>query len=134
MGTEAALALQKERGLSAAHLAEPGGDRTELDAQRKKTDEAVAPARRPVRRDRARPPAFPDRLYRYSASGGQPGVLPQPGGRPQRHHLRPGARPVHPIIDEQIHAFQELSHRRRRPHLAGRTAGRPGARGGAGLR
>ncbi|MYS73792.1 histidine kinase, partial [Streptomyces sp. SID5926] len=37
MGTEAALALQRERSLSAAWLAAPDGDREALDAQRKKT-------------------------------------------------------------------------------------------------
>ena len=42
MGTHATLALQQERRLTAAWLAERGGDRTALEDQRKKTDAAVA--------------------------------------------------------------------------------------------
>src|SRR3954471_17058018 len=41
MGTEATLALQRERSLSAAWLADPQGSRAALDAQRKATDKAV---------------------------------------------------------------------------------------------
>ncbi|MFD5567576.1 nitrate- and nitrite sensing domain-containing protein [Streptomyces cadmiisoli] len=42
LGTEAMFALQRERRLSAQWLASPRGDRNELDAQRAKSDAAVA--------------------------------------------------------------------------------------------
>ncbi|MET9871468.1 nitrate- and nitrite sensing domain-containing protein, partial [Streptomyces sp. NPDC006386] len=42
MGTDATLALQRERSLSAAWLASPHGSRAALDAQREETDKAVA--------------------------------------------------------------------------------------------
>ena len=41
MGTEATLALQRERALSAAYMAAPGSSMTALEEQRGKTDVAV---------------------------------------------------------------------------------------------
>src|SRR5689334_24817540 len=38
MGTDATLALQRERSLSAVLLASPGGSRAALDEQRERTD------------------------------------------------------------------------------------------------
>ena len=42
MGTYATLALQRERGLSAAYMAAPGSSMDALDRQRQETDRAVA--------------------------------------------------------------------------------------------
>lgn len=42
MGTEATLALQRERALSAAYMAAPGSSMDILEQQRQETDKAVA--------------------------------------------------------------------------------------------
>jgi hypothetical protein len=66
-------------------------------------------ARQPVRRDPAGPRADqrPDVLGHRV--GGQPGVLPGSGGQPHRHHPQQALDQYTSIIDDQIHAFQELS-------------------------
>src|SRR5690242_14312189 len=64
MGTEATLALQRERSLSAAWLAgDPRGSRAALEAQRKETDEAVAKLVGQSDAIKMAPARISDRLY-----------------------------------------------------------------------
>ncbi|MGW8062615.1 sensor histidine kinase [Streptomyces ziwulingensis] len=109
MGTEAALALQKERRLSAAWLAEPGGDRAELDAQRRRTDAAVAQL---VGRSDAiehAPDRISDRLYSVLGSVGSLEYYRDQVDDPSDITPDQALDQYTSIIDEQIHAFQELS-------------------------
>ncbi|MGC9381833.1 nitrate- and nitrite sensing domain-containing protein [Streptomyces sp. MH13] len=109
MGTEAALALQKERSLSAAWLAGPGGDRTELDAQREKTDAAVAQlVGRSDAIERA-PARVSDRLYSVLGSVGSLEYYRDQVDDPTDITPEQALDQYTSIIDEQIHAFQELS-------------------------
>ncbi|WP_153182740.1 nitrate- and nitrite sensing domain-containing protein, partial [Streptomyces sp. E2N166] len=109
MGTEAALALQKERGLSAAHLAEPGGDRAELDAQRKKTDAAVAQLVGQSAAIESAPARVSDRLYSVLGSVGSLEYYRNQVDDPSDITSDQALDQYTSIIDEQIHAFQELS-------------------------
>ncbi|MFB6551735.1 nitrate- and nitrite sensing domain-containing protein [Streptomyces sp. NPDC056405] len=109
MGTEAALALQKERSLSAAHLAEPGGDRAELDAQRKKTDEAVAQLVGQSDAIESAPARVSDRLYSVLGSVGSLEYYRNQVDDPSDITTDQALDQYTSIIDEQIHAFQELS-------------------------
>ncbi|MFJ8148969.1 nitrate- and nitrite sensing domain-containing protein [Streptomyces sp. NPDC096048] len=109
MGTEAALALQKERGLSAAYLAEPGGDRAELDAQRRKTDEAVAQLVGQSDAIERAPARVSDRLYSVLGSVGSLEYYRDQVDDPSDITSDQALDQYTSIIDEQIHAFQELS-------------------------
>ncbi|MEV7791106.1 nitrate- and nitrite sensing domain-containing protein [Streptomyces sp. NPDC087512] len=109
MGTEAALALQRERRLSAAWLASPDGTRAALDAQRRRTDEAVGRLASRSEAIARAPARVSDRLYSVLGSLGSLEYY-----RGQVDHptdITPGQALDHytAIIDEQIHAFQELS-------------------------
>ncbi|MGI5392112.1 sensor histidine kinase [Streptomyces sp. CA-251251] len=109
MGTEAALALQKERSLSAAWLAGPGGDRTELDAQRKRSDAAVAQlVGRSETIERA-PDRVADRLYSVLGSVGSLEYYRDQVDDPRDITADQALDQYTSIIDEQIHAFEELS-------------------------
>lgn len=109
MGTEATLALQKERSLSAAWLAEPDGGRAALDAQRKKTDAAVAQLVGQSDAIERAPARVSDQLYSVLGSVGSleyyRNQVDDPGDIPAEQALGQYTS----IIDEQIHAFQELS-------------------------
>ncbi|MEU8746928.1 nitrate- and nitrite sensing domain-containing protein [Streptomyces parvulus] len=109
MGTEATLALQKERSLSAAWLAAPGGDRAELEAQRRTTDDAVA---RLVRQsdaiDRA-PTRVSDRLYSVLGSVGSLEYYRDQVDDPSDITPEQALDQYSSIVDEQIQAFKELS-------------------------
>ncbi|MET9352525.1 nitrate- and nitrite sensing domain-containing protein [Streptomyces sp. NPDC006617] len=109
MGTEATLALQKERSLSAAWLAAPDGDRTELDAQRKKTDEAVAQLVGQSDAIESAPSRVSDRLYSVLGSVGSLEYYRNQVDDPSDITAEQALDQYTSIVDEQIHAFQELS-------------------------
>ncbi|MHB9858254.1 sensor histidine kinase [Streptomyces sp. YIM S03343] len=109
MGTEATLALQQERSMSAQMLATPKGPRGQLDAQRRKTDEAVAKLVRQADAIKQVPTRVKDRLYSVVAS-----VSSLEYYRGQVDDLTDitAAQVLDQytsIIDDQIHGFQELS-------------------------
>jgi signal transduction histidine kinase len=109
MGTDATLALQRERGLSAAWLASPHGSRSALDAQRRETDEAIAKLVGRSEAIRSAPTRISERMYSVIASTKSLEYY-----RGQVDHLTDiTASQVldqyTSIIDDQIHAFQELS-------------------------
>ncbi|MEU9309231.1 nitrate- and nitrite sensing domain-containing protein [Streptomyces sp. NPDC048256] len=110
MGTEATLMLQQERSLSAVWLASrPAGSRAALEAQREKTDAAVAKL---VARsddiqqasDRVR-----DRMYSVVASVGSLEYYRSQVDDPVDITAAQALDQYTSIIDDQIHAFQELS-------------------------
>ncbi|MDR6980010.1 signal transduction histidine kinase [Streptomyces sp. 3330] len=110
MGTEATLMLQRERSLSAVWLASrPAGSREALEAQREKTDVAVAEL---VARsddiqqasDRVR-----DRMYSVVASVGSLEYYRGQVDDPVDITAAQALDQYTSIIDDQIHAFQELS-------------------------
>ncbi|MER7052784.1 nitrate- and nitrite sensing domain-containing protein [Streptomyces sp. NPDC000351] len=109
MGTEAALALQKERSLSAAWLAGPGGDRAELDAQRERTDRAVAQLVGESDAIERAPARVSDRLYSVLGSVGSLEYYRNQVDAPSDITPEQALDQYTSIIDEQIHAFQELS-------------------------
>ncbi|OMI86130.1 histidine kinase [Streptomyces sp. M1013] len=109
MGTEAALALQKERSLSAAWLAAPDRDRAELDAQRGKTDEAVAQLVGQSDAIESAPDRISDRLYSVLGSLGSLEYYRNQVDDPSDITPEQALDQYTSIVDEQIHAFQELS-------------------------
>ncbi|WP_416978261.1 nitrate- and nitrite sensing domain-containing protein, partial [Streptomyces sp. T028] len=110
MGTEATLALQQERSLSAVWLAS-GGDtaRTALDTQRRRTDTAVAKLVSRTDDIQQAPERVEDQLYSVVASVSSleyyRGQVDHPTGITAAQALDQYTS----IIDLQIHAFQELS-------------------------
>ncbi|WP_399891043.1 nitrate- and nitrite sensing domain-containing protein [Streptomyces sp. BBFR51] len=109
MGTEATLALQKERSLSAAWLAAPDGDRTALDAQREKTDAAVAQLVGQSDAIESAPSRVSDRLYSVLGSVGSLEYYRNQVDDPSDITAEQALDQYTSIVDEQIHAFQELS-------------------------
>ncbi|MFE1237335.1 sensor histidine kinase [Streptomyces tendae] len=109
MGTEAALALQRERSLSAAWLAAPDGDREALDAQRKKTDEAVAQLVGQSDAIESAPARVSDRLYSVLGSVGSLEYYRNQVDDPSDITAEQALDQYTAIVDDQIHAFQELS-------------------------
>ncbi|WP_155058792.1 sensor histidine kinase [Streptomyces blattellae] len=109
MGTEATLALQTERGLSAAWLASPNGSRDALDAQRRKTDEAVAKLVGQNDEIERAPARISDWLTSVVGSVSSleyyRGQVDEPTDITAQQILDQYSA----IIDEQIHAFQALS-------------------------
>ncbi|MEU6371870.1 nitrate- and nitrite sensing domain-containing protein [Streptomyces sp. NPDC046909] len=109
MGTDATLALQRERSLSAAWLAAPHGSRTALDAQRKATDKEVAKL---VGRSDAiekAPSRVSERLYSVLGSVASLEYYRSQVDDPTDITPAQVLDQYSSIIDEQIHAFQELS-------------------------
>ncbi|MFG3159712.1 nitrate- and nitrite sensing domain-containing protein [Streptomyces sp. NPDC048232] len=109
MGTEATLALQKERSLSAAWLAAPEGDRAELEAQRRKTDEEVAQLVGQSDAIEDAPSRVADRLYSVLGSVGSLEYYRNQVDDPSDITPEQALDQYTSIIDEQVHAFQELS-------------------------
>ncbi|MFR0356384.1 sensor histidine kinase [Streptomyces sediminimaris] len=109
MGTEATLALQRERSLSAAWLADPHGSRAALEAQRRATDRAVAKLVGQTDAINNAPARVSDRLYSVLGSVSSleyyRGQLDDPTDITAAQALDQYGS----IIDDQIHAFQELS-------------------------
>ncbi|MER6356282.1 nitrate- and nitrite sensing domain-containing protein [Streptomyces sp. NPDC001634] len=109
MGTEAALALQQERSLSAAWLASPRGSRAALDAQRRKTDSAVAQLADQADAIKKAPARIKDRMYSVVASVASLEYYRGQVDHPTDITAGQALDQYTAIIDDQIHAFQELS-------------------------
>ncbi|MFG3589593.1 nitrate- and nitrite sensing domain-containing protein [Streptomyces sp. NPDC047990] len=109
MGTEATLALQQERSLSAAWLASPHGSRTALDRQRRTTDAAVAKLVRRSDDIKSAPARIGDRLYSVLASVGSLEYYRGQVDHPTDITAQQALDQYTAIIDGQINAFQELS-------------------------
>ncbi|GED89620.1 nitrate- and nitrite sensing domain-containing protein [Streptomyces sp. 6-11-2] len=109
MGTDAALALQQERGLSAAWLASPHGSRAALDAQRLTTDKAVAELVGQADSIRQAPARIKNRMYSVVASVGSLEYYRGQVDKPTDITGEQALDQYTAIIDDQIHAFQELS-------------------------
>ncbi|MFJ8595359.1 nitrate- and nitrite sensing domain-containing protein [Streptomyces sp. NPDC093598] len=109
MGTDATLALQRERSLSAAWLASPKGSRAALDAQREETDKAVAKLVGEADAIEKAPSRISDRLYSVLGSVGSLEYYRDQVDDPTDITAQQALDQYSSIIDDQIHAFQELS-------------------------
>ncbi|MFF5984231.1 nitrate- and nitrite sensing domain-containing protein [Streptomyces olindensis] len=109
MGTDATLALQRERSLSAAWLASPHGSRAALDAQREETDKAVAKLVGQADAIEKAPSRISDRLYSVLGSVGSLEYYRDQVDEPTDITPQQALDQYSSIIDDQIHAFQELS-------------------------
>ncbi|MER6629563.1 nitrate- and nitrite sensing domain-containing protein [Streptomyces sp. NPDC000987] len=109
MGTDATLALQRERSLSAAWLASPRGSRAALDAQRAETDRAVAKLVGQSDAINRAPVRISDRLYSVVGSVGSLEYYRGQVDNPTDITAQQALDQYGSIIDEQIHAYQELS-------------------------
>ncbi|WP_030212486.1 nitrate- and nitrite sensing domain-containing protein [Streptomyces sp. NRRL WC-3626] len=109
MGTHATLALQQERRLTAAWLAEPRTSRTALDAQRERTDEAVAKLVGQADTIAEAPARISDRMYGVLGSVGSLEYYRDQVDQPSDITAEQALDQYTSIIDDQIHAFQELS-------------------------
>ncbi|MGW0609311.1 sensor histidine kinase [Streptomyces sp. NPDC002788] len=109
MGTDATLALQRERSLSAAWLASPKGSRAALDAQREETDKAVAKLVGQADAIEKAPARVSDRLYSVLGSVGSLEYYRDQVDDPKDISAQQALDQYSSIIDDQIHAFQELS-------------------------
>ncbi|MFB6848817.1 nitrate- and nitrite sensing domain-containing protein [Streptomyces sp. NPDC056373] len=109
MGTDATLALQRERSLSAAWLASAKGSRAALDAQREETDKAVAKLVGQADAIEKAPARISDRLYSVLGSVGSLEYYRDQVDHPTDITAQQALDQYSSIIDDQIHAFQELS-------------------------
>ncbi|MFF0161331.1 nitrate- and nitrite sensing domain-containing protein [Streptomyces sp. NPDC005263] len=109
MGTEATLALQRERGLSAAWLARQPGSRAALDQARRETDKAVTKLVGRSDAIREAPDRIADRLYSVVGSVGSLEYYRGQVDDPTDITAEQALGQYTSIIDDQIHAFQELS-------------------------
>ncbi|MEV2210234.1 nitrate- and nitrite sensing domain-containing protein [Streptomyces sp. NPDC050997] len=109
MGTEATLTLQRERALSAAWLAKEPGSRAALDQGRKETDKAVAKLVGRSGAIRMAPARIADRLYSVVGSVGSLEYYRGQVDDPADITAEQALDQYTSIIDDQIHAFQELS-------------------------
>ncbi|MFE6176454.1 nitrate- and nitrite sensing domain-containing protein [Streptomyces sp. NPDC056464] len=110
MGTEATLALQQERSYSAVWLAtRQEAARTALDAQRTKTDKAVAKLLAQSDAIQRAPSRIKDRLYSVVASASSLEYYRGQVDNPTDISAVQALGQYTSIIDDQIHAFQELS-------------------------
>ncbi|CAM5501178.1 sensor histidine kinase [Streptomyces fumanus] len=109
MGTEAALALQRERAASAEWLAAPGGPRTALDARRAATDRAVAELTGRSDAIGEAPDRVSEKLYSVLGALGSLEYYRDQVDDPTDITAEQALDQYTSIIDGQIHAFQELS-------------------------
>ncbi|WP_369173211.1 nitrate- and nitrite sensing domain-containing protein [Streptomyces sp. R28] len=110
MGTEATLALQRERSFSAVWLAtHQDAARSALDEQRRKTDKAVAQLLGQSDEIQQAPPRVKDRLYSVVASVSSLEYYRDQVDNPTDIKAVQALGQYTSIIDDQIHAFQELS-------------------------
>ncbi|MFE9614152.1 nitrate- and nitrite sensing domain-containing protein [Streptomyces sp. NPDC006012] len=109
MGTEATLALQRERRLSAAWLASPHGSRAALDTQRKQTDAAVTELVGQAKEIRKAPSRIKDRMYSVIGSVGSLEYYRSQVDDPTDITAQQVLDQYSTIIDDQIHAFLGLS-------------------------
>ncbi|MGW0838594.1 sensor histidine kinase [Streptomyces sp. NPDC002787] len=109
MGTDATLALQRERALSAAYMAAPGSSMDALEQQRRETDRAVAKLDRRASEIEEAPDRIGDQLY--SVMGGSNSLEYYRDQVDSPTDITPEQILDHysSIIDGQIHAFQALS-------------------------
>lgn len=109
MGTEASLALQAERGFSAAYLASPHSSRTALDEQRRRTDKAVAQLADQAQAIERAPTRIGDRMYSVLAALESLEYYRGQVDNPKDITPQQTLDQYSSIIDDQVHAFQELS-------------------------
>ncbi|MFC5954083.1 nitrate- and nitrite sensing domain-containing protein [Streptomyces pratens] len=109
MGTDATLALQRERRLTAAWLASPKDSRTALDAQREKTDAAVARLVGQADAIAEAPARVSDPLYSVLGSVGSLEYYRDQVDTPSDITAEQALDQYSSIIQDQIHAFQQLS-------------------------
>ncbi|MER7921925.1 MULTISPECIES: nitrate- and nitrite sensing domain-containing protein [unclassified Streptomyces] len=109
MGTEAALALQKERSLSAAWMADPHGSQAALETQRAATDKAVAQLMGQSGAIKKAPSRVKDRMYSVVASVDSLEYYRSQVDNPTDITAQQVLDQYTAIIDDQIQAFQELS-------------------------
>ncbi|WSD85149.1 nitrate- and nitrite sensing domain-containing protein [Streptomyces canus] len=109
MGTEATLALQGERALSAAWLAKVPGSRAALDEKRAATDAAVAKLVRRSDEIQQAPARIADQLYSVLGSVGSLEYYREQVDHPTDITAQQALDQYTSIIDDQIHAFQQLS-------------------------
>ncbi|MFI6435554.1 nitrate- and nitrite sensing domain-containing protein [Streptomyces sp. NPDC050759] len=109
MGTEATLALQGERALSAAWLAKVPGSRAALDEKRAATDAAVAKLVRQSDEIQQAPARIADQLYSVLGSVGSLEYYRDQVDHPTDITAQQALDQYTSIIDDQIHAFQQLS-------------------------
>ncbi|MEU0025998.1 nitrate- and nitrite sensing domain-containing protein [Streptomyces sp. NPDC006335] len=109
MGTEATLALQGERAVSAAWLAKVPGSRAALDEKRAATDAAVAKLLRRSDEIQRAPSRIADQLYSVLGSVGSLEYYRDQVDRPTDITAQQALDQYTSIIDDQIHAFQQLS-------------------------
>ncbi|MFJ2155467.1 nitrate- and nitrite sensing domain-containing protein [Streptomyces sp. NPDC087856] len=109
MGTEAALALQKERSLSAAWMAYPHGSQAALETQRAATDKAVAKLVAQSAAIKKAPTRIRDRMYSVVASVDSLEYYRDQVDNPTDITPQQVLDQYTSIIDDQIQAFQELS-------------------------
>ncbi|MEU1056213.1 nitrate- and nitrite sensing domain-containing protein [Streptomyces sp. NPDC005876] len=109
MGTEATLALQRERRVSAEWLAAPGGSREALGARRVRTDRAVAELSGRSDAIHEAPDRVSEKLYSVLGSLGSLEYYRDQVDDPTDITAEQALDQYTSIIDEQIHAFQELS-------------------------
>ncbi|MGW4753252.1 nitrate- and nitrite sensing domain-containing protein [Streptomyces chartreusis] len=110
MGTEATLALQRERSYSAVWLAtRQDSARTGLDEQRGRTDKAVAKLLAQSDEIQRAPARVKDRLYSVVASVSSLEYYRGQVDNPSDISAVQALGQYTSIIDDQIHAFQELS-------------------------
>ncbi|MBQ0998524.1 nitrate- and nitrite sensing domain-containing protein [Streptomyces sp. RK62] len=110
MGTEATLALQRERSYSAVWLASRAqGDREALEGQRVRTDEAVAELLDRSDDIKRAPDRIKERLYSVVASAGSLEYYRAQVDRPSDITPAQALGQYTSVIDDQIHVFRELS-------------------------
>ncbi|MEE1832597.1 nitrate- and nitrite sensing domain-containing protein [Streptomyces sp. SP17KL33] len=109
MGTDATLALQRERALSAAYMAAPGSSMTALEQQRRQTDKAVAKLAARASAIEDAPDRIGDRLYSVMAGSGSLEYYRDQVDSPTDITPEQILDQYTEIIDGQIHAFQALS-------------------------
>ncbi|MFE9938218.1 sensor histidine kinase [Streptomyces hirsutus] len=109
MGTDATLALQRERGLTATWLASPKDSRAALDAQREKTDAAVARLVGQADAIAEAPARVSDPLYSVLGSVGSLEYYRNQVDKPSDITAEQALDHYSSIIQDQIHAFQQLS-------------------------
>ncbi|MPY49238.1 sensor histidine kinase [Streptomyces acidicola] len=109
MGTDATLALQRERRLSAAWLANPHGDRTALDEQRRETDAAIGKLVRQSDAIDSAPSRISDRLNSVLGAVASLEYYRDQVDKPVDITPQQTLDQFTSIIETQITAFHELS-------------------------
>ncbi|WP_329597046.1 nitrate- and nitrite sensing domain-containing protein [Streptomyces pseudovenezuelae] len=109
MGTETTLALQGERAVSAAWLAKVPGSRTALDEKRAATDAAVAKLVQRSEEIQQAPARIADQLYSVLGSVGSLEYYRDQVDHPTDITAEQALGQYTSIIDDQVHAFQQLS-------------------------